>query len=415
MKIFLLGELKLTDTIKKSFTLYATMVIGMVAGIVISVINTRSMGKEQYGDFKFIINFYSLAVSFLTFGSFYSGGRLLVKANSLLKKRTLINDILIMASISTLILILISFIFSYFENRWFGHDLGWLIRITLPLLFIFPFNLCLEQILQGTNRIYGLSLLRLGPRLVFIGISLFMMYFFSLGLTATLFVHLISSAVIIIGLIYILKPKLDYKIANFEDIRKENKNYGFNAYLGSITGVASNYIAGLTISFFIDNINVGYFYLAITAAMPLTMLPASLGVTLFKSFATMHTIPKKILIATFVSGTIGLVLFMLFIDKIVVLLYSEDFLPVIRLSYPIAIGSALHGFGDFFNRYINAKGMGKMVRNSNFILAIINITGYTVFVYLWQADGAAITRLISGFIYLILMFYLYKKTIKSHD
>jgi len=409
MKIFSLREVKLTDTVKKSFTLYSTMVIGMVAGIVISVINTRSMGKEQYGDFKFLINFYSLVVSFLTFGSFYSGGRLLVKTSNGLKKRTLINDILIMATLSTMILMVISLIFSFFEKSWFGHDLGWLIRITLPLLFIFPLNLCLEQILQGTNRIYGLSILRLGPRLVFIAISLFMMQFFSLGLTATLFVHLISSAIIIIGVIYLLKPKIDYKLVHLNEIKEENRIYGFPVFLGAITGVASSYIAGITISLFLDNVNVGFYYLAITASMPLAMLPASLGTTFFKNFFSMKKIPRKVNIATFSIGIFCLVLFLVFIKQIVYFLYTKEFYPVIQISYLIAIGTTFHGFGDFYNKFLSAKGLGKQLRNSNFILGAFNLIGYTVFVKYYGLTGAVYTKLLAGFLYFGVMLYYYKK------
>ena len=49
------------------------MTMSVLVGIVISVINTRYLGKEQYGDFKFLINFFSLAVTFLTFVFFYTG------------------------------------------------------------------------------------------------------------------------------------------------------------------------------------------------------------------------------------------------------------------------------------------------------------------------------------------------------
>jgi O-antigen/teichoic acid export membrane protein len=415
MRIPLFGEITLTDTLKKSFTLYSTMVIGMVAGIIISVINTRSMGKEQYGDFKFLINFFSLVVSFLTFGSFYSGGRLLVKTNDPLKKRTLINDVFIMASVSTFILIVASLIFSFFVKSWFGYNLGGLIRISLPLLFIFPFNLCMEQVLQGTNRIYGLSILRLGPRLVFIAISLVMMYFFSLQLTATLFVHLISSAVIIIWIIFILKPKFNYKLIHFEEIKAENRAYGFPVYLGAITGVASSYLAGLTISYYIDNVNVGFFYLAITASMPLAMLPASLGTTFFKNFFTLNKIPRKVNIATFSIGFACLALFMLFIDKLVVLLYTKDFYPVIKISYWIAVGTAFHGFGDFYNKFLSAKGLGKQLRDSNFILGAFNLIGYTVVIKYFGLAGAVYTKLFAGILYFGIMLFYYKRYQKQNS
>lgn len=404
-----LSKIKESETIKKSMALYSTMIIGVAAGIVISVINTRSLGKELYGDFKFLINFYSLVVSFLTFGSFYSGGRLLIKTNDPLRKRIIINDTLIFGAISSLLLMAISFAFSFFENRWFGHNLGFLIRVSLPLLFIFPLNLCLEQLLQGANRIYGLSILRLGPKLIFIALSLCMMYFFSLGLTATLFLHLISFAVIIIFVVYLLNPKFSPRIVYLDELKIENKNYGFPVYLGSITGVASSYIAGLTISYYIDNVNVGYYYLAITASMPLAMLPASLGTTLFRKFFSMSRIPRKIVFSTFAIGVFCLLLFLVFIDKIVLFLYTKEFYPVIEISYIIAIGTTLHGFGDFYNKFLSAKGLGKQLRNSNFILGGFNLIGYTVFIKYFGLNGAIFTKLLAGLLYFSIMLYYYQR------
>jgi len=236
-----------------------------------------------------------------------------------------------------------------------------------------------------------------------------MMQFFSLGLTATLFVHLISSAIIIIGVIYLLKPKIDYKLVHLNEIKEENRIYGFPVFLGAITGVASSYIAGITISLFLDNVNVGFYYLAITASMPLAMLPASLGTTFFKNFFSMKKIPRKVNIATFSIGIFCLVLFLVFIKQIVYFLYTKEFYPVIQISYLIAIGTTFHGFGDFYNKFLSAKGLGKQLRNSNFILGAFNLIGYTVFVKYYGLTGAVYTKLLAGFLYFGVMLYYYKK------
>jgi hypothetical protein len=77
------------------------------------------------------------------------------------------------------------------------------------------------------------------------------------------------------------------------------------------------------------------------------------------------------------------------------------------LCYYTATGSTLHGFGDFINRFISAKGRGKILRNSNFILCLVNVSGYIGLVYLWGIKGAAITKLLAGAVYLLNMLYFY--------
>lgn len=401
------ANLALTDKAKKSASLFTSMVLSLIVGILISIVNTRYLGKEQYGDFKFLINLFSLAVTFLTFGFFYTGGLILAKTDDTLQKRELAGDILKIAAFSSLLLVVVSLVFSFFEHRLFGNNLGPLIRYSLPLLFIFPFQLCFEQLLQGSNRIYSLSVLRIGPKLVYIVLAVVLQYFSKFNLTTALISHLVAIGTIVVVLIVFIKPKFGLKSKFLPLMRRENRGYGFPIYLGAITGVASSYLAGITISYYIDNEHVGYYSLAITAAMPLTMLPSSFGITFFKAFVSYAKIPLKVILVTVGFGVVALAGFLIFIDEIVVLLYTEDFLPVIGLSYYIAIGSLLHGFGDFLNRFISAKGLGKKIRNSNFVLGVVNTAGFIVLPKYLGVEGAAYTRLIAGVVYFLLLLGFY--------
>ena len=401
------ANLALTDKAKKTASLFTSMVLSLFVGILISIINTRYLGKEQYGDFKFLINLFSLAVTFLTFGFFYTGGLLLAKTEDTRKKKELTGDILKIAAFSSLLLIVISFVFSFLEHRIFGNNLGPVIRYSLPLLFIFPFQLCFEQILQGSNRIYSLSVLRIGPKLVYIVLAVGLQYFSKFNLTTALIAHMGAIGAIVIALIVFIKPRFGLKRNFLPLMRKENRGYGFPIYLGAITGVASSYLAGITISYYINNENVGFYSLAITAAMPLAMLPASFGITFFKAFVTYDRIPFKVVAVTAGIGLAALAIFLLFIDKIILFLYTDDFAPVIGLSYFIAVGSLLHGFGDFLNRFISAKGLGKKIRNSNFILGIVNTLGFVLLPKYLGVEGAAYTRLIAGVVYFLLLLGYY--------
>jgi len=389
------------------------MVLSLFVGIVISIINTRYLGKEQYGDFKFLINLFSLAVTFLTFGFFYTGGLILAKTEGTLKKRELTGDILKIAAFSSLLLIVVSLVFSFFEHRIFGNNLGPLIRYSLPLLFIFPFQLCFEQLLQGSNRIYSLSVLRIGPKLVYIVLAVVLQYFSKFNLTTALIAHLGAAAVIFVFIIFLLKPKFKLHSSFISRIRRENRSVGFPIYIGAIAGIASTYLAGITISLYVDNVSFGFYALAIAATMPLSMLPASFGITFFKAFVTYSKIPAKVIYVTLLIGIFALVGFLIFIDEIVILLYTEEFLPVIKLSYFIAFGALFHGFGDFIIRFLYAKGLGKTIRNSNLILGGFNILGYIILTKFYGAQGAAITRMIAGLLYMSIMIFNYYSYIRN--
>lgn len=387
--------------------LYITMLAGVVAGIALSVLNTRMLGKELYGDFKFVQNLFTFAESFLTIGVFYSGGRLIALQKDAEKRKELYGTIIIYAALISLALIIFGFIFSMFESQIFGNDLKWVIIACLPLAFVFPFQLCLEQLLQGDYSIYTLSFHRLAPKILNILILLAFYAFFRYKLILNLEVFLVSMAIPIVAIILWLKPKFTGFRENTKILWKENKTYGNPVYIGAITGVASAQIAGFSLSYFVDNINFGYFALAITATTPLAMLPVAFGTTLFRDFITMPVIPRRVSIYTVIMGISTLVLFILVIGFLVTWLYPPEFAPVISLCYYTAVGSTLHGFGDFINRFISAKGKGRILRNSNFILCLVNIAGYVGLVYLWGIKGAALTKLLAGTVYLLNMLYFY--------
>lgn len=405
--------IKGNDKIRKSLSLFTSMTLGIFAGIFVSILNTRFLGKEQYGDFKFLIDIFNFFVTFLTFGFFYTGGRILARVKTIQERKKIFGEIVSVALVIGVFLIIVVSVFSLFQERIFNRDLRLEIWLCTPLLFVIPLQLSLEQLLQGDNRIYSLSIMRIGPRLSYIGIVIGLYFLLKFNLRYALIAHYTSFLLIICSIIWRYRPVFNTKFTVLNQLWKENKTYGFPVYFGAITGVASNYLAGISISYFIDNVNVGFYGLALTASMPLAMLPASFGITFFKDFISMKKIPSRIILATFIIGISLLILFLIFIEPIVVLLYSKEFLPVIKLAYFISIGSLCHGFGDFFNRFLGAKGLGKQLRNANFILGIINVLGYVFLVYFFNTIGAAITKMIAGISYLLIMVLNYQRYIQK--
>ena len=190
---------------------------------------------------------------------------------------------------------------------------------------------------------------------------------------------------------------------------EENKTYGFPVYVGAITSIASTQIAGFTISYFIDNTNVGYFYLAVTAAMPLSLIPSTAGTTFFKDFVHMDKIPRTVFLITLMITLLALTGFLMIIKPVVLFLYTEEYISVVSLAYYTAIAATFQGLGDFFNRFISAHGYGNKLRNSSFIIGAFNILGYTLIVFKMGVEGAVITRLLASMVYFGLMWRIYTK------
>lgn len=383
------------------------MVLGMIVGIGVSVVNTRLLGPQQYGDLKFLQTLFSFVVTLFTLGIFSSGSRLLAQKKHKPIRQELIGNLLLFTTGISFLLIIALFLFSFFEEFLFNNELGQIIRLTTPLLFVFPFQLCLEKIMQGTNQIYELSMFRIGPSILYLFAALSFNYFVPLSLIYALTIQLVTLATLIFTMIIIFKPKFCNIKKNIFIVWQENMTYGFQVYIGTIAAVASSHFGGLSIGYFIDNTNVGFFSLALTITSPLLMIPSSVGTTFYKDFANRNFIPKTVTTITLILSIFTLLIFFLIIKKVILFLYSTEYIAIVPLAYLVSVGRIFHGFGNYINRFLSAHGKGRQIRNSAIAVGAFRVLGYTLLVYTIGVNGAAITVTISGFIYLALIFYFY--------
>ena len=403
------------DIFGKILTLYGASFIGIILGFAISVFNTSVLGKEAFGDFKFIETVFRFLASLVTVGVFISITRMLAIAKEKVYKQKLIGFFVLALIITGLIGVILLIIFSYLEPIWFSGNLGEYFRNYSFLIFAILGTLALREILKGLNQIYTLSLLNALPAIAYLGIA----YFYNLQnplYLADIFLLLYGIQFIFL-LIIIIKLKPDFKLPKglYKEVMLENKTNGKPVYFGSLAGVATAHIAGFALSYYIDNTQVGFFTLAITICTPLVMIPSVLGTVFFKRFASLEYIPKNVIFFSLIASAIALIIFYLFIEKVFLLFYPAEFSPAIDISMILIFGFLLHGLGDLINRFLGAKGKGKFLRNSAFMVGIVNILGYTILVNYFGVTGAIVTKILASATYLLMMYYYYTKFTKSNN
>lgn len=394
---------------KQIASLYGAMIMGIVVGIGISIINTRLLGPQEYGDLKFLQNIFSFAATFSTLGIFFTGSHILAKETYSDMENIVTGNLLVFAAIISAILSLAIFFFSFFEEKLFDNNLGSTLRVFSPLLFVFPFQLCVENILQGTNRIYELSAFRLLPQILYMGLFVAYNFIVPMSLAAALAIQFITLGATIGMVTYYLKPDYGSRSKYLPLIWDENKRYGVHVYYGALAGVASAQLGGLAIGYYIDTASVGIYALALTITVPLAMVPNAIGTTFFRDFANFKEIPKNTIIMTLIISFSTLILFMLIVKELVVVFYSNKYIAVVPISYSIAVSSVLYGLGDFVNRFLGAHGRGVELRNCAIAVGISNVLGFVLLVKYFGLNGAAATKLMSGAIYLLGMCFYYWK------
>tara|TARA_B110000114_G_C15089339_1_gene397729 strand:+ start:907 stop:2118 length:1212 start_codon:yes stop_codon:yes gene_type:complete len=401
--------MKLNKSIKQIASLYSATVLSLIVGIAISIFTTRFLGAEGYGDFKFFQLVFNLLFIVLSFGFFNSFSRLLAHSKETERNQSLYGAYAVFVVCIGVCAIGIVFISSFFQGVLFSNNLDLVFRYYSGFILFFILNNSFAQVLQGSNSIGILSLQKIVPPLLFLA-CLMLLNDLSVKQAITYFYG--AMGITSITLLYVLKPKFTNISHIYKLVFKENKEFGRKVYFGSLTAVGSGYLGGLLIGFYLDNSLVGFFTLAITICSPLLMIPSIVGTTFFKKFATVSKIDNRIIYITIAMSVFSYLVFYWMIEPVVHIFYPSGFNEVIGYSRIIALGSILHGFGDLYNRFLYAKGSGKLIRNGAMIVGGFNILGYFILINYYGINGALITKTISGGLYFLFMYVGYKKYLK---
>ncbi len=404
----------ISKSTRQTFILYASTLLGVAFGVVASVINTKFMSPTDYGDVRYVQNILQFASSLLLFGYFLSGSRLLALSDNEDESRKIRGCMVLILAATAIIMFLITA----------GCAVAHYNRPIIAKLFVVSLPVCIYPILlnyinttaQGDNHIGRLSAARLVPSLLYIPLAYLIYSVYGATSTRMILIQWGLYTIVLLALTISTKPIFKDIKRIFHNLSAENRDYGFQLYIGSLVMVATNYLAGISLGVFnSDNTEVGFYTLALTVTGPLAMLPSIIGTTYFKEFAKLDKIPSSVMRNTLIITTISCVLFILLIKQFVVLLYTEEYATVGVYASWLSVGYCIHGFGDMLNRYLGSHGQGRDIRNASIANGVVKVFGYTLFVYLWNTPGALFTTILCDFIYTAMILWYYVKFVKSRE
>lgn len=406
---------KVSKSNKQVIILYTTTALGVLVGLLSSVINTRALSPDLFGNVRYVQNVISFVSSLLLVGYFVSGSRLLALSKSEEYSRQIRGIMCVILAITIGIVMLTMMSMAFFT--WLkGDSLGMLslYLVAIPLCGTVLMLNYVNTTAQGDNHIGRISVARLLPTSIYVVVAYFVYNKFKATPALMLLLYNGIATIVLILVILSTKPSFKNLKASFALLNEENKRYGFNVYIGSLADNATGYIAGITLGIFCDtNSNVGFYTLAQTMAGPLSMLPAIIGTTYYKRFATESSISRKVLLGSVGLTILSCVVFVLLIKYVVMFLYNENYYCVASYASWLAIASCMHGLGDMFNRYLGSHGLGKQLRNSAFAAGGVLLVGSTALVYLYKINGAIVTKILSSMVYLFMLCYYYVQFTKS--
>lgn len=395
---------------KQVVILYISTFAGLLLGVFSSVINTRNLSPESYGDVKYVQNIISFVSSLLLFGYFTSGSRLLALSKNETNSRSIRGIMCIILLLAIVFVMLTLLIFYVVNAQCQNYNMASLFLAATPFCGCVLMLSYVNTVAQGDNHIGRIAIARLFPSLIYCLIAYFVFKYYGATSTRMILLHNGVSFIVLLGVILSTNPSFKYLKKSFNILNNENRKYGIHVYIGSLFGVSVSYISGITLGLFANNnTDVGFYSLASTIATPLAMLPSIIGTTYFKKFATQKSINKKVMYSSIFVTIITCVAFIVLVKYVVIFLYNDSYSSVYVYASWLAIGTSFHGLGDFFNRFLGSHGQGNQLRNAAIACGVITILGSVILVYFYGINGAIWTKILSSLTYLGMLVIYYIK------
>lgn len=401
---------------KQILFLYCSTIGGVLIGVLVSILNTRSLEPSVYGDVQYINNIIAFFSGLFLFGYFISGSRLLALAETKEEASQIKGTLVFILGITILLMMIVMIVCGIVHHYFLQKSYYNLFYVVMPVCGSTLLLNYINTSSQGDNSISTIAMARLLPQLVYLIVAFFIYKCSEATSERMLLLQNGIITVVLIMLIFNNSPKFVQLKRTFQKLNVENKHYGFQVYLGGLASVSVQYIAGLSLGLLgANNTEVGFYTLALTVTSPLMMLPNVIGTTYFKQFAHQEFISKKILWSTYLMSLITLIGFCLLIYPVVNILYDQSYVDVAFYASILAVGFTFHGLGDMYNRFLGAHGKGVYLRNAALVSGSISLIGYTIGIYYGGIMAAIVTRILSSLSYFSVMFYYYKLFVKFHS
>lgn len=410
-------KLKNSPHLQQSFKLMMWNYLSMPIALVTNIIITRYMGSVDYGNYHYVQRVFEFVFILVNFGLFRSVGRGILLTKDKAKIRSYYGFSVILWVVICLIAIIILYSATFIAPNFKEKGIQTLMWVVIPFCTVYYLNHLYDQILPSSNEINLLIIERYLPQFFFLIFAAIIYFFFrdiNISPIIIVWTAFLGLRFLMGGYVFgRLKPTFSNLREDFNEVRTINKDYGIKVYTGDLFSNAFYALTPILISWFSDtNADVGFYSLAVTFTAPLTVIPSVISTSHYREFATYKKLPSKIVKLTLLLSVSALVLLLIVVPFFVRFFYTEEFTPVIAINFIVSFSALLRGFSDFISRYLAARGDGKALRNSSFIVGFTTLALNVAMIPLWGAMGAAYSSVISGTIYLLVMIMYYRKNIK---
>lgn len=398
--------------LRQSGVLFIAQLVNALLGLAITIANTRLLSVDDFGFFSFITSTILFVGWFFDFGLFSAGSRLMAVIPDSAERgdeRKLAGAMVVLTGGVSIVFGLSIALVSIFIDRIFTSHIGAYLLLLAPLAALFPFQGMLTLLFRGSNEIGKLAVLTILPRFFYccaVG-AVVVTGRFSLHLSLVLYFGALTLAMFAVTAA--AKPDFTDVLARIRYIFKETREYGIHIYSGTIVDNLTTGSDKLLLSYVLGATSVGYYSVAQTIVLPISMFARAMGTSIFKLFASLERIPRNIFIINSVWIG-GLAVIVIFGNQwIIRSVFSEKYDAVHDIVPILACGMIFSGWNQIYHNYFSARRLGKYMRNISVTTSTVNVLADIALIPFLGLMGAAIADLMTYALDYGLNRYYYKQ------
>lgn len=376
-----------------------------------SVLNSRLLQGQAFGDWKYLQSFMVLVSYLVNFGLYSSGGRLIAATDDKIKIRTYKGYLVYFAVAGLSVIILTTVVIGLFFPNLLSKDLFHLALIMLPMFIIHPLGFYFESVYQGEKKLLNLAMYRFAPPFIYI----VLLYSFQSLSQGSIYYNALlyygSAFVVCMLLLWNDKPIFKKGTSEWLDLKLQHKTFGIQLYWGGLWGVGVIYLLPILVGYFNheNHKDVGHYSLALSFIMPLSILPSIVGTSNFKNYITLPAIPKGNFIKVVVACLAMQLVMILGIDLVIKFFLKPEYKDVSTLIKIGSFGALLHGFGDFVNKFLLAKGESKYMKKVSIAVGITQLISSVILIKMYSSTGGIIAKSLGSLVFFSALFVFYYK------
>jgi stage V sporulation protein B len=398
---------------RQTVSLFLAQTVNVLLGVAVTALNARALSVEEYGAFSFALVVIIFVAWFFDFGLFAAGSRIVALAREKTEEKRIIGTLIVLSLVLGISFSAVLVLVSFFVDSLFRSNIGVVLLALSPLVAVFPFQAMFVSTLRGGNEIGKLATYTILPRLLYLGAILVALKMSALTLSMTLTLNIGTLAVATIIIAAVSRPIFRGWKENVRRILVETRQYGLHVYSGTIVDNLTFGSDKLLISYFLGTVAVGFYSVAQTLTMPISLMSRSLATSVFKDFTLYDRIPVKLNLANLLwllmAGAAILFLGEFLIKKI----FTDKYLSALEVVPYLTVSAVFTGLNQLYHSFLMAHRKGQYVRNMSIASSSLNVIGNVVLIYKFGVIGAALSAILTYVLNYAMNLYYYQKTVNA--